>query len=75
MKGGYCHHPEGAYCHTPVPCAGFPGHGLASCPYYTNDQIKEFKRKEKEEMDCSLVMAMNESGSDQDKLEELSQDL
>jgi hypothetical protein len=71
MKDGY-YHPEGAYCPTPV-LHGFPGHGLANGPHYTDGQIKEFERKEnnKEEMDC-LVMAMNESDSNQDKLEELS---
>jgi hypothetical protein len=52
--------------------AGFPGYGLASGPsYYINGQIKEFERIEKEEMD-HLVTAMNQNGSDQDELEELS---
>jgi hypothetical protein len=45
-------------------------------PYYTNGKIKEFERKEKEEMDRLVTAIMNETGSDQDnKLEELSQDL
>jgi hypothetical protein len=71
-KGNYRHR-EGAYLPTPV-SRGFPGHGLARGPYYTHEQFQELENTQREEM-SRLVMTMNETGSDQDELEELSRDL
>lgn len=59
----------------PVPVTrGFPGHGLAGGPYYTDYQIQAFRAEEEKEMG-RLVQDMNANTDDADEMEELAQDL
>jgi hypothetical protein len=53
---------------------GFAGHGLASGPYYTDAQILAFQAEEAKEM-TQHVESMNEDGTDEEEMEELSRDV
>jgi hypothetical protein len=47
---------------------------MARGPYYTHQQFQELENTQREEM-SRLIRTMNETGSDQEELEELSRDL
>jgi hypothetical protein len=47
---------------------------MARGPHYTHKQFQELENMQREEM-SRLIRTMNETGSDQEELEELSQDL
>jgi hypothetical protein len=72
---GASHYQYGIGSYPPVLVSrGFAGHGLASGPYYTDAQVSAFQADAAKEM-TRLVQTMNEDGSDEEEMEELSRDV
>ena len=73
QTGGHYQYAIGSYPLVPV-SRGFAGHGLASGPFYTDSQIRDFRITEAKEM-SRHVEAMNNDVSDEEEMEALSRDV